>query len=81
MPQYYFNIKDGDTLVDEEGTRLKDLHQAMIAAARLLGESLRDKPDEFWRDRELQIEVTDEAGLLLFAVNASAISAPATCSQ
>jgi hypothetical protein len=42
MPRYFFNLKDGHTSLDEEGTELADIHAARREAVTFAGQTLRD---------------------------------------
>lgn len=77
MPHYYFNVRDGVSIPDHVGVELHDLYAARLEAVRFSGEILRDHPDAFWIQHEWRIEVTDDVGLILFAIHISAVVAPA----
>ena len=69
MPRYYFNIYDGIAVLDQEGTELGNLDaarkEAMTVASGLLSSSSRREDlGEEWR-----LEVTNEAGALLFRMD------------
>ena len=76
MPRYFFNVKDGVDILDNEGVELADLYAARLQAVRFSGELLKDHPDVFWIQHEWRIEVTDETKLILFAIHISAVDAP-----
>ena len=67
MPRYYFNIREGQELdEDEEGVELPDLETAR-AEAQATVEELRD---ELGAEGEtIQLEITDEEGRRLFTVS------------
>lgn len=77
MPRYYFNIHDGSSSLDENGTELVDIDAARRQAAQLMGEMLCDDPDAFWNSEEWHLDVTDERGLILFSLLFAAIDAAA----
>ncbi|MBX9934233.1 MAG: hypothetical protein K2Y56_22405 [Methylobacterium sp.] len=65
MPRFHFNVYDGYSAPDPDGTELADIKAAREEAIVLAGSLLRDegrklRPGEDWR-----MEVTDEAGALL----------------
>ena len=67
MPRYYFNVRDGyDLDEDDEGVELPDLATAR-AEAQATVEELRDElgPEA----QNIQLEVTDEEGHRLFTVS------------
>ncbi|RAK57006.1 DUF6894 family protein [Phenylobacterium deserti] len=77
MARYFFHFGDTPRGVDVRGQELPDHNTARIEAVRLLGEVLRDKAGEFWDEQSMKLIITDEAGLMLFVLDVSAIEAPA----
>ena len=75
MPRYFFHVHDGSSLPDDEGTELRDLYAAQEEAIRLSGELLRDMGGRFWDGAVWNLEVTDEAGRILFTLRFSAVEA------
>ena len=65
MPRYYFNIRDGyDVDEDEEGIELPDIEAARAEALATV-EELRDE----LRDAgNIELEITDDAGRRLLTV-------------
>ncbi len=53
------------------------LREAQLEAVAYLGETLRDRPERFWKHQEATMTVSDGAGLILFTLNLSAVLAPA----
>lgn len=80
MPRYYFNLKDGKTTLDREGTDLADLDAAHKAAVTLSGEVLREGASRsLWSGSPWELWVTDEPGGLgqtLFTLFFSAVKGP-----
>ena len=72
MPRYFFNIMDGYSDLDEEGTDLRDIYTAQTEAIRLSGEVLRDTGAKFWNGTEWRLEVVDDSGRVLFILHFSA---------
>ncbi len=67
MPRYYFNVRDGyDLDEDDEGVELPDLETAR-AEAQATVEELRDElgPEA----QNIQLEITDEERRRLFTVS------------
>ena len=66
MPRFYFDSRDGESLVcDEDGLDLPDLAAACEEASRALGEIIKDiLPDG--DERVIAIAARDEDGRLLF---------------
>jgi len=76
MPRFHFNVQDGASSPDEEGTDLPDLEAARMSATALAGELLKDNARAFWQCPEWQLTVTDDRGLALFTVHVLASDAP-----
>ena len=84
MPRYFFQIHDGCSVRDSEGTELPDIYVAQGEAVRLSGAVLRDLAAKFWDEKDWKLEVTDELGQTLFILTfsveelASVIDSPDT---
>lgn len=80
MPRYYFNIKDGRTTLDNEGTELTDLDAAHKTAVTFSGEILRDGASgSLWSGPPWELWVTDQPGGLgqtHFTLYFSAVEGP-----
>ena len=68
---------DGYVENDTVGTELDDLGSARVQAVIFAGESLKEEPNKVWSGQDFRVEVTDEAGRLLFTVVTQAIDSPA----
>ena len=77
MPRYFFNIDDGRSPRDKEGTELKDLATAKCEGVKLAGRIICEDSDRFWDRREWGLTVTDSAGLILFSLAFLGTEAPA----
>lgn len=80
MPRFHFNVYDGYSTHDRNGTDLDDIHEARRTALRrasvlLDEEAMRGRLGEDWR-----LEVTDGAGVLLFRLD-FIVEAQATASD
>lgn len=71
MPRYYFSTVDGQRYPDEEGADLADMTAVRQRATRIIGELLKEQPAEFWDTGRLKLEVADERGDPVFAVEVS----------
>jgi len=60
MPRYFFNVTDGKSYPDTEGTELTDLDAARGEAFRTLGDIIKHK--DSWQSGEWQIDIADAAG-------------------
>ena len=76
MPRYFFHVHDGSSTRDIEGTELRDIFEAQEEAIRLSGELLSEMGGKFWDGEDWSLEVTDEAGRLLFTLRFSAEEGP-----
>ena len=72
MPRYFFNVYDGYSKLDTDGTELSDIYTAQHEAIRLSGELLREEGGKFWNNNEWRLEVTDASGVVLFILRFSA---------
>ena len=67
MPQFHFNVFDGEDRVDQDGTDLRDIRSARIEAVRLAGALLIEHRERFWGSSDgWRLEVTDDTGAPLF---------------
>lgn len=81
MPRFHFNIHDGKSILDEEGTVLPDWQTARIEAVRLAGRILQDEAQSIALGEDWRIEVTDDAGLILFQMTFLVVEAPVLLDQ
>jgi hypothetical protein len=77
VPRYYFNIRDGKTSLDSEGTELSDLMAARKMAVTVSGEVLREGADQsLWSGSPWELWVTDRPdgqGKTYFTLRFSAV--------
>jgi hypothetical protein len=81
MPRYFFHVDDGFSVPDSIGAELPDLDAARAEAVKAAGSILKDFDGDFWaRGKPWLMSVTDEQGLLQFALRFSAMvpSGPVT---
>ena len=81
MPRFYFHTEDGQPQRDREGLELPDVASARREATLAVGDLLRERADELWRDGILRVCVTDDEGLTLFFIDVSATASPAVDSS
>jgi hypothetical protein len=62
MPRYFFNVIDGRSIIDNQGSELAGLKEARVEAIQLAGAILRDEGDTFWNGEEWHMNVTDASG-------------------
>jgi hypothetical protein len=76
LPRYFFQIFDGVSMPDLEGTECADIYVAQSEALRMSGEIMRDLGSRFWDGPEWRLEVTDADGRKLFVIRFSAEEMP-----
>ena len=72
MPRYFFDVHDGTSSVDKEGTFCRDVASARREALRTAGAMLSDA-QEMWTGELWTMEVRDEAGVIVVKLTFSAI--------
>lgn len=77
MPLYHFEVRTPTHVMITEGVELPDHTAARVEAARRIGVLLNDRPARIWVDQDWQMEITDEAGLILYAIHLSAMKSAA----
>jgi hypothetical protein len=78
MPVYNINIRTASHIADTVQTTKESLTDLRIEMARFVGELLKDHAALIWEDQDWQVDVTDEAGLILYVLNISASDTAAT---
>lgn len=81
MPRYFFNVHDGQSLVDDDGTEFPTIEAARTCAVQTAGALLKDHAATFWSGGDWKMDVAEASGLLLFSLHFIAVDAPATASQ
>lgn len=77
MQRFFFHIEHGETSQDLEDTLLSGPDEARTACAALLGEILRESPAGFWVKPSIAVSVEDEAGEVLWKIDALGSARPA----
>lgn len=77
MPRFYFNVYDGVTILDEEGTEFPTWKEARLGAIQAVGEILKNSPERIALGEDWRMEVTDETGLVLFRLDFLVMESPA----
>jgi hypothetical protein len=73
MSRYFFHIKDGKEIRDEDGAELPDLQAVRDCAIKTAGDMLSDGGGaDLWSGHEWQMIVTDEAGREVLVLRFSA---------
>jgi len=71
MPRFHFNVYDGYTACDRDGTELDDHEAARTMAIRLAGELMMDEGRRTRLGNEWRLEVTDATSLVLYRIDFS----------
>ena len=71
MPRFHFNVLDGVSILDEEGTEFPNWEEARTVAIRLAGEIFKDNAQHLSLGAQWRMEVTDEEGFVLFRMDFS----------
>lgn len=74
MNRYFFNFTGNP---DDEGTEFADIAAAKRHGVICVGQLMRDDPRAFVAGEDIDLEITDERGLVLFVLNVYATNAPA----
>ncbi|MFB0491918.1 hypothetical protein ABIE45_004504 [Methylobacterium sp. OAE515] len=69
MPRYFFNVHDGRSELDTEGTELTSDDAAQFTATQLAGELLRDEAHRRKLGGAWHLEVLNEAGANVCSVD------------
>lgn len=77
MPRYHFNVHDGHSLPDADGTQLADSTSARREAIRLTGMILAEDVFKIGPGESWQLEVTDHIGVVLFRLNFTVVQTAA----
>jgi len=77
VPRYFFNVHDGRSEIDTEGTELTSHDAAQLTGVQLAGEILKDEARRRKLGGTWRLEVLEEAGVLVCRIDVS-ISAPIT---
>jgi hypothetical protein len=82
MARYYFNIRHGNDLFeDDHGSEHVTQHDAWSEAVRACGEMLRDLNGKLQVGQEWRLEVTKEKHEIVFVLRALAEKGPGFVSQ
>ncbi len=70
MPRYFFDVHDGTSLPDPEGTELPDRHAMRSEAIRMAGQILDDLDGRF-QGGEWTMKVRDDSGRVVMTLRFS----------
>jgi hypothetical protein len=78
MAKYKFEVRTATHVMLSQTAELAGHEEARIEASHRVGALLDKHAREIWVDEDWRMDVTDESGLILFALHVSAVRAPAT---
>ena len=78
MPRYNFEVRTDTHVMLTQGGEYKDDSAARTQAACKVGDLLKDHATRLWHDEDWQMDVTNEAGLILYVIHVSARKTAAT---
>lgn len=76
MPRYYFDLHDGFSERDDDGTELNDVAHARQEALRFAGKIIHDEARKSGYYPEWRLDVSDERRTLLFRLDFMMTRAP-----
>ncbi|GLS44229.1 DUF6894 family protein [Methylobacterium brachythecii] len=77
MPRFFFNVQDGQTIMDHKGVDLSDWSTARLHAISIVGRILAEEPERIAVDEDWLLEVSDSTGLILFRLDFHVTASPA----
>ena len=78
MPRYNIELRTADRVWETLAVERDDHEGLRIEMARFVGELLKDHAGRIWQDQDWRVDVTDEAGLILYVMNIFATDSAAT---
>ena len=75
MARYFFHTDNGIAVLDPEGLDLAQERDAWLQAVQLLGELLKDRPQDFLNSEALMVTVVSDLGDVRLTIMASVLSA------
>jgi hypothetical protein len=78
LPKYHIELRTVDQVWDTVDLERDDLEALRVEVAMFVGEMLRDHAAKIWADKDWRVDVTDDAGMILYALSIFATDSPAT---
>ncbi|HYW17346.1 MAG TPA: hypothetical protein VE891_14495 [Allosphingosinicella sp.] len=78
MPNFNIELRSADRVWETLEVERDDVAALRVEMARFVGQLLRDHAAQVWEDRDWRVDVTDEAGLILYVMHISASDTAAT---
>ena len=77
MPKYRIALRTESVVSDTVDVEHEELTDLRIEVAKFVGQLLQDHANEIWIDEDWRVDVTDDAGLILYVMHLSVVQAPA----
>ena len=78
MPHYHIELRTADQVWETLDVESEDLEALRLEMARFVGELLHDHAGKIWADKDWRVDVTDDAGLILYVLSIFATDSAAT---
>ena len=78
VAKYNIELRTAGQVWETVSIEREDIEALRIEMAVFVGELLRDHAGKIWADQDWRIDVTDEAGLILYVMHISATDTAAT---
>ena len=78
MPNYHIELRTADQVWETVDVERDDLESLRIEVASFVGELLKDHAGRVWADKDWRVDVTDDKGLILYALSIFATDSAAT---
>ena len=78
MPKYHIQLRTMDQIWDTVHVERDDLEGLRVEVAQFVGELLREHATKIWADKDWRVDVTDDTGLILYALSIFATDSAAT---
>jgi hypothetical protein len=78
MPKYHIELRTSDQVWETLDITRKDLKALRIEMAKFVGEMLKDHAAKIWADKDWRVDVTNEEGLILYAMSIFVTDSAAT---
>lgn len=70
MPRYFFRLRNGEIIQDDDGEELADHDAACAAAVAVFAETIPSKSDVLMRGGDYEVMVTDDDAEQVYSITA-----------
>ena len=78
MARFHIELRTHSRVWETQDVESEDHTGLRVELARFVGKMLREHAEKIWEDQDWRVDVTDEAGLILFVMRISASNTAAT---